>query len=428
MNILQSSLICLTAVFVASPWCVAEELPPAIEYIPLEEVELNDVVVDERPDPPQQDDRIDDSIDGGNDLVPRDEQPAIPEDGWDLGLALEVAYDDNIFLSANRPQSDLVLRITPRIAYQFGTPDDQGCYVRFLYRPSGVIYFENSDETRLDQDFALEAGVVGKRSELRVGTLLRRLGDATPDTGTQTERSEYEAEARYTWRPREKIRLEAAIGIEGEDYDQANFADSERSYGEIAVRYAYSPKTEFGAAWRFGSERIDFAGTQDVNRATARMIWRPREKWSIDVEAGFEHRDYTSGSDTYPVLEARLDWQMKEGTGFYLGAYRREESSAFFPGQNIELTGINAGVSQRLGSRWTGRLEAGYEQGDYKRVSGTGPARRKDKIFYIQPSLDYQLSEQLRFGVFYRYARNDSSGPAFGYKQNQVGVDMTYDF
>lgn len=423
MKSASTKLMAVLAVAIVLPAGRAEELPAAIEYIPLdapdvvEEVEVTDV-----------DDRIDDALDGGTGLAPRDQQAPLTEEGWDLGLALEVAYDDNIFLSANLPQSDLVVRITPRISYVFGRPDDQGCYVRLLYRPSGVIYFDNSDESRIDHDFGLEAGIVGKRNDIGLSGLVRRLGDATPDTGTATERTEYQGEVRYTWRPREKVRLEAAAGVEGEDYDDAGFADSERTYGELAVRYAYSPKTEIGAAWRFGRERIDRSGTQDVNRATARMIWRPRQKWSIDVEAGFEHRDYTTGSDTYPVLEARVDWQMREGTAFYLGGYRREESSAFFSGQNIEITGVNAGVSQRFGSRWTGRLEAGYENAKYKRVAGVGPARRKDRIFYVEPSLEYQLNDQFRFGVFYRYAKNDSNGPTFGYEQNQVGIDMNYDF
>ncbi|MGB1129858.1 MAG: outer membrane beta-barrel protein, partial [Haloferula sp.] len=56
------------------------------------------------------------------------------------------------------------------------------------------------------------------------------------------------------------------------------------------------------------------------------------------------------------------------------------------------------------------------------------PARRKDRIFYVEPSLEYQLNDQFRFGVFYRYAKNDSNGPTFGYEQNQVGIDMNYDF
>jgi len=412
----------LLATLLACRLVVASELSP-VEYIPLEGgdgVESNEF--------PMESARIEDGLDAGTGLAPRDEQAAPTEEGWDLGLALEVAYDDNIFLSANRPQSDVVFRITPRIAYAFGRPDDPGCYVRLMYRPSGVVYIENSDESRVDHDFALEAGVVGKRHDLGIKTGLRRLGDATPDTGTTTERTEYLAEARYAWRPREKVRLEIAAGLSGEDYDESNFADSDRTYGELAVRYAYSPKTELGAAWRFGRDDVDGGGTQNVNRATARLIWRPRQKWSIDMEVGAEHRDYPNGSDLYPVLEGRVEWQVREGTGIYLAAYRREESSASFPGQNIEVSGVAAGITQRIGSRWTGQLEVGYENNRYKQVAGFGQARRRDKIFFLRPSLEYQLNDQFRCGLFYRYEKNDSSGPAFGYKQNQIGVDMTYDF
>lgn len=422
MILTKPATVGLTATILACRLAVASELSP-VEYIPLEggdEVELGESRIESE--------RIDDALDAGTGLAPRDEQATLTEEGWDLGLALQVAYDDNIFLSANRPQSDVVFRITPRIAYAFGRPDDAGCYVRLVYLPSGVVYAENSDESRFDHDFLLEAGVVGRRHELGMKSVVRRLGDATPDTGTTAERTEYLGEVRYVWRPREKVKLEVAAGIAGENYDDSTFADSDRSYGELAVRYAYSPKTEIGAAWRFGREKVDRGGTQNVNRATARLIWRPRQKWSIDVEAGAEHRDYQNGSDLYPVLEGRVEWQAREGTGVYLAAYRREESSVSFPGQNIEVSGVGIGVSQRLGSRWTAEFEVGFENNRYKRVSGLAPARRRDKIFYLRPSLEYQLNDDFRCALFYRYERNDSSGPTFGYKQNQVGLDMTYDF
>ncbi|MBK1828216.1 outer membrane beta-barrel protein [Haloferula rosea] len=412
----------LLATILACRLAVASE-PSPVEYIPLEGADAVEFA-----EPGAESERIDDALDAGTGLAPRDEQAPLTEEGWDLGLALRVAYDDNIFLSANRPQSDLVLQITPRIAYAFGRPDDPGCYVRLVYRPSGVLFAENSDESRIDQDFELQAGVVGRRHELGVSTVVRRLGDATPDTGTTTERTEYLGEVRYVWRPREKVKLEVAAGLSGEDYDESRFSDSDRTYGELAVRYAYSPKTEIGAAWRFGRDKVDPGGTQDVNRATARLIWRPRQKWSVDIEAGVEHRNYETGSDLYPVLDARVDWQLREATGVYLTAYRREESSASFPGQNIEVSGVGIGVAQRFGSRWTGQLELGFESNRYKRVTGFTPARRKDNIFYLRPSLEYQLTDQFRASVFYRYEKNDSSGPTFGYKQNQIGVDMTYDF
>lgn len=422
MNLSKTVPGTLLAVLFASQFILGSEVPP-VEYVPLEAgspLDFTEVTIER--------DQVDDSIGGDSELKPRDEQRKLTEEGWDLGLALQVAYDDNIFLDPVLPESDLILRITPRIAYAFGRPDDEGGYVRLVYRPTGVLFADNTDENRLDHDFLLEAGVVGKRHGLAVQTAFRRLGDPNADIGTTTERNEYLGEVRYIWRPREKVNIEAAAGLSGENYDDPGFSDANQSYGELAVRYAYSPKTEIGAAWRFGREEVDFGGTQDINRATAQLIWRPREKWTVDVTAGVEHRDYPTGSDLIPVIDARVDWQAREGTGLYLQAYRRERSSAAFPGQNIEVSGVGLGVSQRLGSRWTGRLEAGYEDNQYKRVAGFAPASRRDKIFYLRPSLEYELTDQFRFGLFYSYEKNNSNGPLFGYKHNQVGVDMTYDF
>ncbi|BCX47076.1 hypothetical protein HAHE_09840 [Haloferula helveola] len=395
-----------------------------VEYEPVEQGRLESDMA------PLVDDagRIDDRVEGQEWLAPRDEpKPADPE-GWDLGLELEAAYDDNIFLTATSPESDLVFTVTPKVGFVAGQREDEGAYLRVAYRPSVVLYLDNSDESRVDHRFEGVAALNGQKSSVVLSGNLDRLGDATPDIGTQSDRTEYASELRLAWKPSEKLSLELAGGIECTDYDSRGLSDSKLTYTEFALRYAYSPKTTLVGAVAAGKVEVDGAGDQDFQRATARLIWQPREKLTVDFEVGVERRDYPSGSDTYPVLEGRIAWQPKEGTELFLGGYLREETSAVFPGQNIEIAGVSGGVSQRFGDHWTGRFEAGYESASYKRVSGTGLAGREDDIFFIQPSLDYQVNEHFRMGIFYRYSRNDSNGAAFGYDANQFGINASYDF
>lgn len=349
--------------------------------------------------------------------------------GLDLGAVISAAYEDNINLSATNPEKDLVMRLTPTIAYVRGGADNaEGGYVRVAYRPTGVLYTDHHDSSRIDQDVTWDAGLRGKKLAIAYGGRAQQLGDATADAGRMNDRTVIEQVVRTAWTPREKLSLEVAAGQASSDYQDRQLADSRGSYGEVALRYAYSPKTRIGIIYRAGTFEVDGAGDQDIQRGTVRLEWKPREKLSFDVEAGVEHRKFDAGSSTSPVVEAKAVWQPREGTRVFLGGYRRTEASAFYPGQNYDLTGISAGVEQRIGRKWTGRLEGGLEDANYTRVSGTGAANRKDQIIFIRPSLRYQMTDDLGVEWFYRYEHNDSNQNGFGYENNSVGVQLGYKF
>ncbi len=347
----------------------------------------------------------------------------------EMGIAISAAYDDNIYLSARNAESDLVTRVSPSMSYRKGDKlEGEGGYLSVAYRPTVVAYAENNNNDRIEHEASWEAGWRGKAIHFAYAGVSRHLGDATADTGTLTDRSELSNSVRIAWSLREKFTVELAAGHESTGYDSSAFADSSLSYGEVALRYAYSPKTRLGLIYKAGSFEVDGAGDQPVHRATARIEWNPTQKISVDVEAGFEHRSFDNGSDTTPVVEARVGWKVREGTEVYLSGYRREQASAFLPGQNYTQGGVALGISQRLGGKWTGKIEGGLERAEYSRVSGSGPAGRVDRIQFIRPSLEYRFTDDFSMGLYYRYAENRSNNPAFGYENHSGGVEMGYKF
>jgi hypothetical protein len=349
--------------------------------------------------------------------------------GWDIGLIVEAAYDDNIFLSATAPESDVVMVVIPEVAYTKGNPQgDSGAFIRAAYRPSVVLYSENSSENRVDHDLAMQLGWRGKAIAVAFDGRFRRLGDVTADTGVPADRDEYDSTVRVAWYPREKIAIEGAAGLTGTSYDRDAFFDTEEKFGEVVLRYAYSPKTQLGLACRVGRIDVDGTGEQRMHRTTARFAWQPRQKIRVNLEAGVEHRSFDLGSETNPVAEGRISWNPRGGTEVYLSGYLRQEASGFFAGQNYELSGATVGISESLGNGWTAVLEGGYERASYRRVSGTGPAGRIDKILFVRPALEYELNDRFKAGLFYQYSRNDSNRPGFGYDDHQVGVQFDYQF
>jgi hypothetical protein len=349
-----------------------------------------------------------------------------------VGVEVGAAYDDNIFLSAQHAKSDMVFRVSPSVSYTKGDPSKDsttGGYVRIAYKPSAIFYMKNSGDDRVDQQAGIDAGWHGQSAAIDYSGGLQRLSDATADTGGgQTKRLELRNTVRLAWTPREKITWELGAGQSSVDYQSPKFFDSRDYYGEGVVRFNYSPKTRIGLGYRAGTFEVDGAGRQVYQQVTGQLQWKPREKIQIELQAGAEHRTFDAGSSNKPVVEGRITWMPRQNTELYLTGYRRENASAYLPGENFTTTGGTVGIAQKFGEKWTARLEGGVERAAYTRVSGVGAAGREDRIYFIKPSLEYQFTDQVRGGIFYRYAKNRSNESSFGYDDNTAGAQIGYEF
>ena len=350
-------------------------------------------------------------------------------DSLEMGLKVSSEHDDNIYFGAIDPREDLVTKVAPAVAYRRGDdPESRGGYLSVAYQPAAVIYAEHRDNNRVDQDLAWELGWRSRAIRIVHTGSARHLGDATADTGTLTDRIELANSLRVAWSPRERLGIEVAVGRETASYDSPVFRDSETDFGEVALRYDYSPKTRLGLAYRAGRLDASSLGEQRIHRSTGRIEWQPTSKISVDLEAGVERRAFENGSRTTPAIEARVAWMAREGTEVYLGGYRREQASAFLPGENFSQGGVEVGASQRLGGHWFGRIEGGVERAAYSRVSGTGISGRVDRIRFIRPSLEYRFTDHFSMGLFYRHLVNRSNRETFGYESHGGGVEMGYRF
>jgi hypothetical protein len=349
--------------------------------------------------------------------------------GLDLGVIISGAYDSNVFLSANDAKSDFISKISPEIGYSKGDRDSQeGGYLRIAYRPTGVVYAQGNADNRIDHEAKAAVGVVGNKVAVDYSVAYGKIGDATPDTGRQADRQLFEHVVRIAWVPREKLALEVAAGQSIAEYADKVLLDSREAFGEVALRYAYSPKTRLGLAYRGGRFEVEDLQDQRFQRLTGRIEWQPREKIRVELEAGAEKRKYANGSSVTPVVEGRVDWSPSEKTNYFLSAYRRETASAFSAGQNYRLTGATAGVSQKIGEKWTAHLEGGVERASYRVVEGPGGDAGEDTLWFVRPAISYRFTEELGLEIFYRVSSNDSSRAGFGYDQQSAGVLLEYKF
>ncbi len=373
------------------------------------------------------DDRVED---GDADVRPElVTEKAEKSGGWQAGVEVSALHDSNIFISSESPVSDVVVRVSPSVAYsRGGENEEEGGFLRFAYRPAGVIYLENGDDNRVDHHASFAAAWRGKLARIAYTGGFQKRGDATADAGRQVDRIEFENVVRAAWSPREKVSLELAAGHSRADYRDGEMIDSDRAFGEVAIRYAYSPKTRLGLAYQYGRLKVDRADGQRAHQVVAGLDWQPRQKIRVELEAGAEYRKFENGSEVNPVVNGRVGWQPGEGTDLYVRAYQREEASSYFAGQNYRVRGFSAGVGQRVGRKWTVRLEGGRETADYQQVSGTGGGDREDRYWFIRPSAEYRINDAVMVELFYRASGNNSTIGDFSHDQHLIGVRLDYQF
>ena len=358
----------------------------------------------------------------------RDTTEPVRGNALKAGLNASAEYNDNIFLSRDNAESDLVFRVGVPLAYERGRKGEQGFFTGIGYTPTGVIYASNSDANRVDHEAIAAFGWEGEKSALAYEGEIKRLGEASADVGAQYDRTEWKQVIRVAWKPREKVRLEAVIGQDRFAYDDATLSDSEEIHAGLVAKFAWKPKTSFQAAYRGGRLSVDGSGDQDIHNFAVGMTWQPREKLRFDFTGGIDHRSFAAGSSTTPLLAATAAWTPRDGTELSFQAYRRVEASAFLPGENYTLTGASAAISQRLGRRWTGTLEGGLEQADYSDTSGEGSSGRQDTITFVRPGLAYRFNDTLSLLFFLSLEQNDSNLATLGYENLRAGVRLNYEF
>ncbi|MDP0489986.1 MAG: hypothetical protein Q7Q71_02905 [Verrucomicrobiota bacterium JB023] len=347
-------------------------------------------------------------------------------EGLDLGLVTSVAYDDNIFQSSSDKRGDLVVQVEPQIGWTAGKRRED--WVRIAYEGAAVIYLKESEDSRMDHRVLVEGGFKRKRIAVAYSGTWARLGSPSADLGGQSDRQEWEMNGAVAFEPKGKWSYEVFGRKRAIDQESPAVADLWESSVGVTAKHRFSPKTRFEVGLETGETEVDGTDSQQLQRLRGEVFWAPRAKFNLSLGGGVEYRDYQVGSGWDPYLAARAEWLPRSSTAFYLEAYRREESSVALIGENYTLTGLRAGVSQKLKDGWSAGLEFGRESADYFAVDGSADSGREDVITFIRPSVRYRFGDESELIFLYQWSENDSTDPSYGYANNQLGVSLNYRF
>ena len=345
-------------------------------------------------------------------------------------------YDDNIYNSSMNRVSDYYFTIEPAITLGLGGGDSDNS-LGFIYRPSLFLFLDNSGNDSVQQIIQLLAShsfghlslSFSQDVQLLDGTDLNSLTDPTghqanTDVSGRNRHQIYNTQLSGSYDLTGKLFLSAAGMFSADEY-QSSLVSSQTIGGNLFINYNYSEKLIVGVGGTGGYNTTDpSTNDQTFEQANVRLNYSATAKISLSASGGVEFRQFgsDSGNNVSPVYDLTASYQPFDGTSLSLTGSRHTTNSASLVGQDFSETTINFSLTQRLMQRFFFGFAVGYTNSDYfSTVSGVS-ATRNDNFFYIDPSVDFNVTRFWTFGAYYVHREDSSSFSFFSFTDNQVGL------
>jgi hypothetical protein len=366
---------------------------------------------------------------------------------YNFGLVVRGVYDDNINLNQTgqtTKTSDFYASIEPTISLGLGgTGADQTNFLNFVYAPNAFIFAKTSSADAIQhiihlagqRQFGKVTLSLGEDIQILDGNSLTSLNDTTGqqaniDVRQRTRVNVFDTKLGASYDLSSKTFLTGLADYQV--YDYSSLISSETISGSLFINYNYGSKLILGVGGTGGYDKAQGSTPEQFfEQANVRVSYQASGKLNFAATAGAEFRQFGNnarGLYTSPVYDLSASYQPFDGTSLSVTGSRRTQNSAAISGSDFASTIINLGIRQRLLRRVSLGLNVGYENDDYfSTMQGVGVSR-SDDYYYIQPSVDVNVTRFWSIGVYYLHREDSSSLAFFTFSDNQYGARTSLTF
>ncbi len=362
---------------------------------------------------------------------------------YNFSVTARGVYDDNVNISSFNRMSDFYFAIEPSIFLGFGGSGSDNS-LSLIYRPSLFLFADNSQYDTVQHLIRLQGGHIFGRLSLSAsqniqildGPDLNSISDPTGhnaniDVGGRTKHNIYTSALNGSYQLTGKLFLSGAGNFAIDDYSGSQIG-SQNFSGNLFINYNYSPKLVVGVGGTAGYNTVQNSSPdQTYEQVNARLSYNATGKVSFSATGGGEFRQFgNNGRSTYfsPVYTLGASYQPFNGTSISLSGTRHTANSASLAGQDYASTDIHLGVSQRFMQRASLGVAVGYENANYFSTISGFTATRNDDYYYIEPTVDVNVTRYWSVGAYYLHRQDTSSFSFFSFYDNQVGLRTTVRF
>lgn len=363
---------------------------------------------------------------------------------YDFQLTVRGVYDDNVNLSQSNKQGDFYTSIEPVISLSLGgTGGDQTNFLHFVYAPNAYIFASRSNADALQHIIHLDAQRqfakltlgIGEDIQILDSTNLTSLSDTTGrqanvDVGQRTKENIFTTNANLSYDLSSKTSLSFFGNYQV--YDYPSLISSETVSGSLYLNYNYGAKVIVGIGGTGGYDTAQGSTSdQYFEQGNLQLTYRVSGKISFSGSAGIEVREFANnarGEYTSPVFNVTGSYQPFDSTTITLTGSRTTRNSAVVTGSDFASTKIDVGIRQRFLQRVSLGLNGGYENDDYFSAASNVNVSRNDNYYYIQSSIDVNVTRYWTVGAYYLHREDSSSLESFRFNDNQFGARTSLSF
>ncbi|MEP6668285.1 MAG: hypothetical protein ABJF10_03985 [Chthoniobacter sp.] len=345
--------------------------------------------------------------------------------GYVLHGQVRASYDSNIFIKEHGAEHDFIFTIQPGLAVGWGEfkselygPDSfrhrferyvEKNYIFADYSPSYTWFASHGSEDTFDHDAKLEGEWTIRRLTFGVRARYVTENVAEADIGERIEERHPSAALTSRYQYSGKTSFEVNGFYQGTDY-AGNNVDTKEWRNEDWLNYQISPKIKLGLGGAFAYIDRSSEPSQTYQQGLARVKYEATAKFTVSLTAGGDWRQTeNAGSRTDGVFQLDLAWTPFAGSYLYLQGYRRAYNSGIEGSEYFQATGISLEYRQRLFQRFYFDLTGGYQNADYKDELGSPNFGRNDDLYFIRPSIGFDLAQWLNCEISGEYQKNDSN-------------------
>ena len=370
-------------------------------------------------------------------------------------VSSSIMYDDNINIqSGAAQQSDLIWSLSPGANVLAGNPGVEippgvtfeglrylsrqpdisfsgtpAKMLLFNYSPTFKLFARHDNYNSIDQLAQLTGIYSFSRLILGLDQDYSKSLDTVADVGARTTSTYFTTRLTSMYQLSDRTSVEVNGQYRNTSYEDPRFTGSRQWENQNWINRQLSGKVNAGLGLTLGYWDVDRSGSQTYQQAVLRMIYRLAEKMDVTASVGGEWRQYSSGAPgTWdPIFKIGANYRPLDSTTISVEGHRFQQSSASSGSQNYTETGFSCNVRQRVFEKWFANLGGSYWTVDYHAAQSGISVSRFDTYYAARVGLDYQFTERWSVGAYYQH-RSDSSNVSFGFENNQVGVQGSWQF
>jgi hypothetical protein len=354
-------------------------------------------------------------------------------------VAYGFTYGSGLQSGANNQQDTIIQTLSP------GLTVDLGRHWSLDYTPTINFYSSHNFRDGVDHSASLIGRTHYDDWDFGLTQNFSATSDPLTETGAQTDQQSYGTALSAAYAFNDK--MSANFGV-NQNLAFVNQLQNSYNWSTIeGLSYEFWPRLNAGISVGGGYTIVDTksntnsdSGNGNPNSVNEQLSfnvnWRATDKISFQVSAGLEDQQFLAAgydSSLNPIFSASVQYQPFKVTQISLTASRTVGSSDYYIiAQSSENTSVSLSLNQRILVKYNLSLGVSYAKTEFTQtlnIDGFSFGNvRSDNDYTFNASFGRSFLTHGNWAVTYQYSDNESSLAGFSQRNNQIGLQISFNY